>query len=120
MEQKQFEDLIGTDTIVQYQFGNELQLWNLKNFTRDPDAVKAYNAKWQPETPVTIVHNRLPINAHNFAKHAVYGKTIYGCDFCRFTTTEPQEHGFQCPKNCTHNINTSKSGILERKEATHG
>ena len=55
MTKEEFISLIVKDICVEYPFHNEIQLWNMKNFTYE-------NGK--------IRHNRLPLIIDNFIKNA--------------------------------------------------
>lgn len=40
MERQEFIDLIGKDIVVEYQFGRELQKWNMKNFVIENGVIR--------------------------------------------------------------------------------
>ena len=67
MTKAEFITLIGQDVIVDYQFGGELQQWNMKNFYIDKNG--------------EIKHNRLPLIIDVFIANAINphkGKATHG------------------------------------------
>ena len=53
---EEFVSLIGTDVVVDYPFGRELQRWSMLNFYVDSDG--------------EIKHNRIPLLIDNFIANA--------------------------------------------------
>ena len=47
MTEAKFISLIGQDIVVDYDFNGELQHWNMKNFTYNPET-GTINHKWIP------------------------------------------------------------------------
>ena len=55
MNKEEFIKLIGKDICIEYPFGNEIQIWNMKNFIYENGEIK---------------HNRLPLIIDIFIENA--------------------------------------------------
>lgn len=57
MKMSEFVNLVGTETIIDYSFDREVQVWSMQNFYIDEDTGE-------------VKHNRLDLIIDNFVRYA--------------------------------------------------